>query len=140
MSKENRPDHHPADYAYDFDLDVSAGDTIVMTVEATSTSKGTATLENTTTGKSVTHTFTSSEGDLCEYDAEWIVEDYEEGLSLVPFADFDSVEFTDAYATKSTGATVDAGTDATIIDIRQSGSVLTSCSATGETVTCTYAG
>lgn len=111
-----------------------------MTVEATSTSKGSATLENTTTGKSVTHTFTSTEGDLCEYDAEWIVEDYEEGLSLVPFADFDSVEFTSAYATKSTGATVDAGTDATIIDIRQSGSVLTSCSATGETVTCTYAG
>lgn len=110
-----------------------------MTVEATSTSKGTATLENTTTGKSVTHTFTSTEGDLCEYNAEWIVEDYEEGVSLVPFADFDSVEFTDAYATTSSG-TVDAGDDATIIDIRQSGTVYTSCSASGTTVTCTYEG
>lgn len=133
-------DANAPDYAYDFDLDVSAGDTIVMTVTATTTSKGSATLENTTTGKSVTHTFTSTEGDLCEYDAEWIVEDYEEGLSLVPFADFDSVEFTDAYATKSTGTTVDAGDDATIIDIRQSGTVYTSCSASGTTVTCTYEG
>lgn len=111
-----------------------------MTVEATSTSKGTATIENVTTGKTVDHTFTSSEGDLCEYDAEWIVEDFEEGVSLVPFADFDSVTFTDAYATKSTGATVDAGTDATIIDIRQSGTVYTSCSASGTTVTCDYTG
>lgn len=111
-----------------------------MTVSATTTSTGTATIENSTTGKSVTHTFTSSEGDLCEYDAEWIVEDFEEGLSLVPFADFDSVEFTEAYATKTSGATVDAGDDSTIIDIRQSGTIYTSCSASGTTVTCTYEG
>lgn len=114
-----------------------------MTVEATSTSAGTATLENSTTGKSVTHTFASSatEADLCEYDAEWIVEDFEEGLSLVPFADFGTVEFTSAYATKSTGTTVNAGASGgTVIDIRQSGTVYTSCSATGETVTCSYTG
>lgn len=126
------------DYAYDFDLDISSGDTITMSVTATSTSKGSAVIENTTTGKSVTHTFTTSEGDLCEYDAEWIVEDYEEGLSLVPFADFDSVEFTDAYAT-SGSTTINAG-EGSIIDIRQSGTVYTSCSATGETVTCEYTG
>lgn len=111
-----------------------------MTVEASSTSTGTATLENTTTGKTVTHSFTSTEGDLCEYDVEWIVEDFEEGLSLVPFADFGSVEFTDAYAEKSSGTVVKAGTDSTIIDIRQSGTVYTSCSATAETVTCEYTG
>lgn len=127
------------DYAYDFTLDVSAGDTIVMTVEATSTSKGTATIENTTTGKTVDYSWTTSEGDLCEYDAEWIVEDFEEGLSLVPFANFDSVEFTEAYATKSSGTTVEAGSGS-IIDIRQSGTVYTTCSATGETVTCSYEG
>lgn len=109
-----------------------------MTVEATSTSAGVATIENTTTGKTVTYSFTDTEADLCEYDAEWIVEDFEEGLSLVPFADFDSVTFTNAYATKSTGATVDAGTDSTIIDIRQSGTIYTSCTASGTTVACTY--
>lgn len=109
-----------------------------MSVTATSESKGTAVIENSTTGKSVTHTFSSTEGDLCEYDAEWIVEDYEEGLSLVPFADFDSVEFTDAYATAGS-TTIKAGSGS-IIDIRQSGTVYTSCSASDETVTCTYTG
>ncbi|ROV87030.1 hypothetical protein VSDG_10026 [Cytospora chrysosperma] len=127
------------DYAYDFDLKISAGDTIVMTVTATSESKGSAVIENSTTGKSVTHTFTSTEGDLCQTNAEWIVEDFEEGLSLVPFADFDEVEFTDAYATLSTGSTASPA-DASILDIRQSGEVLTSCSASGETVTCSYTG
>lgn len=126
------------DYAYDFDLTVSAGDTITMSVTATSTSKGSAVIDNVTTGKSVTHTFTTSEGDLCEYDAEWIVEDFEEGVSLVPFADFDEVVFTDAYAT-SGSSTIKAGSGS-IIDIRQSGTVYTSCSASGETVTCSYTG
>ncbi|KAF3763874.1 proteinase aspergillopepsin II, partial [Cryphonectria parasitica EP155] len=124
------------DYAYDFDITIDAGDTVTMTVTATSTSKGTAVIENVTTGKSVTYSFTNTEGDLCEYDAEWIVEDFEEGLSLVPFADFDSVEFTDAYAT-SGSSTIEAGSGS-IIDIRQSGTVYTSCSASGETVTCDY--
>lgn len=87
----------------------------------------------------MTHTFTTSEGDLCQTNAEWIVEDYEEGVSLVPFADFDEVEFTDAYATVSSGST-ETPASASILDIRQSGSVLTSCSASGETVTCTYTG
>ncbi|KUI61454.1 Aspergillopepsin-2 [Cytospora mali] len=127
------------DYAYDFDLSISSGDVIVMTVTATSESKGTAVIENSTTGKSVTHTFSSTEGDLCQENAEWIVEDFEEGLSLVPFADFDEVEFTDAYTTKSSGTT-ETPASADILDIRQSGEVLTSCSASGETVTCTYTG
>lgn len=71
-----------SDYAYDFDLTVSAGDEIKLTVTATSTTSGTAVIENVTTGKSVTETFTSSEveGDLCRTNAEWIVED----VSLFP--------------------------------------------------------
>lgn len=138
LEEQRKCSQVPTDYAYDFSLDVSAGDTVTMSVTATSESKGTAVIENSTTGKSVTHTFSSTEGDLCEYDAEWIVEDYEEGLSLVPFADFDSVEFTDAYATAGS-TTIKAGSGS-IIDIRQSGTVYTSCSASGETVTCTYTG
>ena len=42
----------------------------------------------------VTHTFSGeSDGSLCEYNAEWIVEDFEEGDSLVEFADFGTVTF-----------------------------------------------
>jgi hypothetical protein len=42
----------------------------------------------------VTHTFSGeTAGSLCEYNAEWIVEDFEEGSSLVEFADFGTVTF-----------------------------------------------
>ncbi|KAK6063124.1 Peptidase A4 family protein [Seiridium cupressi] len=121
-------------YAYDFTgITISAGDQIKTTVTATSKTTGTAVVENLTTGKSVTHTFRgASTASLCETNAEWIVEDFEEGSSLVPFADFDTVTFTDATVN---GAGV---TGATIIDIRQSAQVLTSCAASGTTVTCSY--
>lgn len=55
----------------------------------------------------------------------------------MPFADFGTVTFTDATAVID-GETVDAGDYTDIIDIEQDNSVLTSCSASDETVTCTY--
>ncbi|CZR50188.1 related to aspergillopepsin II precursor [Phialocephala subalpina] len=129
------------DYAYDFsssDISLSAGDSITVTVKATSETGGTAVIENTTTGETVKHTFSGegSEGDLCEYDAEWIIEDFESGDSLVSFADFGTVEFTGATATTSSG-TVEAG-DGSILDIEQSSEILTKCSASGTTMTCKY--
>ncbi|KAH9845584.1 aspergillopepsin [Teratosphaeria destructans] len=124
------------DYAYDFDIDISAGDVIVATVKATSKTAGSATIENETTGKSVTHTFTNSAdlGTLCETDAEWIVEDFESGNELVAFADFGTVTFTDAKYIKS-GSTYSVTSSATIIDIEQD-EVLTSVSvpSSGEVV------
>lgn len=64
------------DYAYDFDLTISEGDSILLTVKSTSDTAGTATIENETTGKSVSKSFSGDvQGDLCGYDAEWIVED-----------------------------------------------------------------
>lgn len=130
------------DYSYDFSgITISAGDSIYMTVTATSTTSGTATVENLTTGVTKTESFTGvTDGSLCEYNAEWIVEDFEEctgsSCELVPFADFDTVTFTSATAIKS-GTTV-TPSGATIIDIEQNGEVLTSCSASSSSVTCTY--
>ncbi|PSR80353.1 protease acp1 [Coniella lustricola] len=119
-------------------ITISAGDSIQATVSATSEKAGTATVENLTTGETATHTFTAETDELCEYNAEWIVEDFEEGDSLVTFANYGSVEFTDAEATQS-GSTVDTS-GATIIDMRTGllGSVESSCTATGTTVSCTY--
>jgi hypothetical protein len=86
------------DYAYDFSgITISAGDTITTTVTVTSSTGGTAVVKNVSTGKSVTHTFTSQTGTLCQTNAEWIVEDFESGGSLVPFADFGTVTFTGMY-------------------------------------------
>lgn len=123
--------------SYDFSgISISAGDSITVTVTATSTSSGTATVKNNSKGTSVTHTFTSQSKALQELNAEWIVEDFSSGGSLVPFADFGSVTFTGASATGSSGTVGPSG--ATIIDIKQSGSVLTSVSTTSSSVTVTY--
>lgn len=111
-----------------------------MTVTATSKTSGSAVIENVTTGTTVTETFSDvSDGSLCEYDAEWIVEDFEEcdsSCELVPFADFGTVTFTDVSAVIDGTTTTPA--DATIIDIEQNNEVLTSCSASSSEVTCTY--
>jgi hypothetical protein len=128
------------DYAYDFSsIGLAAGDTVKATVTATSTTAGTATLENLTNGESVSHSFSNeaSEGSLCEYNAEWIVEAYEENGSQVTLADFGTETFTGASAVQS-GATVGV-TGATIIDMEtSSGSVIVTCTDTSSTVTCKY--
>lgn len=125
------------DYAYDFSLDVSAGDVVKMTVTATSKTAGKAVIENQTTGKTVTKSFNGNvQGDLCLENAEWIVEDFEESGSLVAFADFGTVTFTDATATSGSGTLNPETGD--ILDIEQDGTVLTSCSAGNDKVTCSY--
>ena len=124
------------DYAYDFSgISFSSGDSVRVTVTAASTKSGTAKIENLTTGKTVTKSITSSSA-LCEQDAEWIVEDYEESGGLVPFANFGTVTFTSASAGKSSGSSGPSG--ATIIDIEQNGNVLTSVSTSSSSVTVKY--
>lgn len=124
------------DYAYDFSgISFSAGNSVTVTVTASSKTSGTAKITNNSTGKTVTHTF-SGQPSLCEYNAEWIVEDFEENGGLVPFANFGTVAFTGASAIDN-GATV--GTSgAQIIDIEQNGKVLTSVSTTSSSVTVSY--
>lgn len=126
---------YPA-YAYDFTLDISAGDVIKTTVTATSFNTGSAVIENLTTGQTVTKELESS-SDLCLENAEWIVEDFEEGDSLVPFADFGSINFLDAVATTNEGTTV--GPDGGItIDIENDDGILTSVDAGPTAVKVTY--
>ena len=123
------------DYAYDFDLTISAGDVVKVTVDASSKTGGTATVENLTTNKSKSQKFSGESADLCEYNAEWIVEDFESNGELVPFANFGKVTFEDATATDGSSSVGPEG--ATIIDIKQN-SVLTSVSVSDDSVTVTY--
>ncbi|EJT97836.1 hypothetical protein DACRYDRAFT_91302 [Dacryopinax primogenitus] len=126
------------DYAYDFSgISFSAGNEVRVTVTATSTTSGTAVIENLTTGETVTQDITSSSA-LCEQDAEWIVEDFTEGNSLVPFANFGSVAFTSAEATTSSGSTQGPSGATYIFDIEQNNKVLTSVTTGTSTTTITY--
>jgi hypothetical protein len=123
------------DYAYDFSLDISEGDTITTTVTSTSSTAGKAVIENVSTGKTVTKSLTSSSA-LGGQNAEWIVEDFEEGSSLVNLVNWGTVTFTGATAKTGSSSVTAAG--ASIIDIEQNSKVLTSVTISGSTVTDTY--
>ncbi|KAJ5561991.1 hypothetical protein N7535_003546 [Penicillium sp. DV-2018c] len=126
------------DYAYDFSgISIAAGNKIRVTVDASSKTTGTATVENLSTGKTVTHKFSGGvDGDLCEYNAEWIVEDFSTNGGLVPFANFGTVSFTNAQAT--TGGRTVGPAGATLMDIKQGNDVLTSSSITSNSVSVSY--
>ncbi|CEJ92809.1 hypothetical protein VHEMI08439 [[Torrubiella] hemipterigena] len=113
---------------------ISVGDQVRFTVDATSTATGTALVENLTTGQSVNYQWSNPPSTLCEANAEWIVEDFSEGGSLVPFANYGSITFSNAVATTSSGSVTPAG--AKIYDIQGK----STCSISGDDVTCNYIG
>jgi len=125
------------DFAHDFTgITISAGNTIKLTVTASSATAGTATIQNVSTGQTVSKALTST-AKLCFENAEWIVEDFEEGSSLVPFANFGTVTFTGAQATTQSGSVV-GPSGSVLIDIEQGSTVLTSVSSGTSSVTVTY--
>jgi len=125
---------------YPSKLAVVAGDTIRLTVHAASTTSGTATIENLTSGKSVTKTFKSETSyPLCETDAEWIVEDFKSGGKLVPLLDWGTIKFTDTAAKGSKKNVTAAGSE--VMNLKQNGRVLTKTSVdSGGDITITYTG
>ncbi|KKA31244.1 hypothetical protein TD95_002733 [Thielaviopsis punctulata] len=122
--------------SHTFSMDVNAGDVITVTVTATSSTSGSAVIENHSTGQSVTHSFHDQSVALSQVYAEWIVEDFEYGSSLIPFAEFGSVTFTDSSAQTSQGTVGPA--QGTVMDIKQDGQMLTSSSIDGNSLTVKY--
>jgi len=123
--------------AVDFSgISINTGDTITVTVTASTTKSGTAVIQNKSNGQTVSKSLSSSSG-LCEQNAEWIVEDFEEGGSLVTFANFGTVTFTNAVATTFSGTTFTPN-GATLIDIKQGSTVLTSVSTSGNNLVVTH--
>lgn len=120
---------------YSFSLSISAGDTIAVSVASTSTKAGTAVITNTSTGKSVSKSLTSTYA-LGGQNAEWIVEDFEENGSLVKLCNFGTVTFTSCVA--KTSSSSENAASASILDIKQSSVVLTSVTVSGSTVTVSY--
>ncbi|KAF4966867.1 hypothetical protein FSARC_5480 [Fusarium sarcochroum] len=129
------------DYAYNFNnFDVHVGDKIRITVDATSKTKGVATLENLTRSQKVTHTFTNTPSTLCETNAEWIVEAFQENGSQVDLANFGSVTFTDASVSGTSGTSGPSGAEIIDISLDQGQSVEAQASISGSSVTVKYVG
>ncbi|KAH7245211.1 peptidase A4 family-domain-containing protein [Fusarium tricinctum] len=129
------------DYAYNFNnFGVNVGDEIRMTVDATSKTKGVATLENLTTNQKVSHTFTNTPSTLCETNAEWIVEAFQEGGSQVNLANFGTVTFTDASVSGTRGTSGPSGAQIIDISADQGQTVQAQGSLSGNSVTVQYVG
>ncbi|MCJ1324981.1 hypothetical protein MMC10_001643 [Thelotrema lepadinum] len=112
--------------SHDFSgISMKAGDTISVACTSSSSSKGVCKIDNLTNKQSVSKTMSapSATATLGGKNAEWIVEDFEQGGSLVPLAKFADVTFSNCQATAG-GQNVGT-TGATMIDIRQSGKVET---------------
>ncbi|PIL32616.1 hypothetical protein GSI_05319 [Ganoderma sinense ZZ0214-1] len=124
--------------AHDFTgITFKAGDTVTVTVAASSKTGGKATIKNHRTGKTVSHTF-SGQPALCEYDAEWIVEDFSAG-GQVPFANFGKVAFTGATAKTLAGKTVGPA-NANLINIIKNKKVITKVATGAKSVSIAYTG
>ncbi|CAI7649456.1 unnamed protein product [Penicillium crustosum] len=109
--------------AENFDLELSAGDVVVAKVESFSPSKGVAIIENKSSGQSVTKTLSapSSSATLGGQNAEWIVEDFNAGNTMVPLVNFGQVDFTGAQA--EAGGKRYGVNNAAVLDIQQNGDV-----------------
>ncbi|KAI1786848.1 peptidase G1, partial [Ganoderma leucocontextum] len=114
------------------------GDTVTITLAATSKTSGTAWIKNHRTGKRVSHKF-SGQPSLCQYDAEWIVEDFSVNGSFTPFANFGNVTFTDATACTLAGKIVGPA-NAQQMDLIQNNKVITKVTTGAKSVSIVYTG
>lgn len=114
-------------YGFSTELEIHSGDKLRLTVDAVSgPHTGTATVENLSTGRSVSQAHTSSTA-LCASDAEWVVSGPWLDNGMAPFADFGSVTFGDAYVAVGPAGGVLGPGYAALMDLYQ-GRVLTSTS------------
>lgn len=84
-------------------IQITPGDSVTLTITASSESSGTFIIENNTKKTSVNHTSVDRTPHLCRTSAEWIVEDFSNAGNLMPFANFGSVTFTNASAIDGSG-------------------------------------
>ncbi len=86
----------------------------------------------------MSHSFSKVSAELCQTNAEWIVEDFAQGSDMVPFANFGTVSFTGCSVSTTSGSSIGVE-DAELLDIRQNTIVRTDCSTAGSsTVSCKF--
>jgi len=124
----------------------SAGQSVTLVVNVIGDlgNAGTLVIENNSSGQSMVREVTAPSGpNLCQANAEWIVEDPEtcssdNDCSLFPFPDFTTVMFTSASAFTTSGGTSTPAT-AQILDMEQNG-ILATTTVSGDTVTIEFTG
>ncbi|KHN98415.1 proteinase aspergillopepsin II [Metarhizium album ARSEF 1941] len=123
-------------YHYTTDLGVQPGHQLRMSVYADGTTGGWSVIENLSTGQAARQRFQGMRPQICQTDAEWIVEDFLEGQGHVPFLDFGRVQIYDAQASGPRGTVTPEG--ATMVEVTVGGRPRTQCYASGGEVDCRY--
>lgn len=111
------------DYAHDFAMDVSPGDTIVAKVHSNSPSSGVAVVENKSNGQSATKTLhaPAPTATLKGENSEWIVEAFEQKGEIIDLVNFGTVTFTGCAA--EAGDSTYGVSDATVMELIANGQV-----------------
>lgn len=109
-----------------------------MTLTVTAENKtGTAIVENLTTGQKADQ-FLTSPDEICEKDAEFMVEFWKDNSTVAPIADFSTIKFSDAKA--SSPSIVDGLSYASTRNAYQGENPLTSVAVDSQSVTVQYIG
>lgn len=110
-----------------FDFAFTAGDTISIEATATSSTTGKIVFNNLSQKTSTTQEISapSSQYALVGQDAEWIVEDYLNNGSEIPFVDFESVTWSDCIAQTSSSSTDLSDANTIIVELVESGTQYT---------------
>ena len=116
-------------------INLSPGDSVSAIVVALSPTSGIVSIINHSTGQQASVVLEDQVA-LCQQDAEWIVGQGVLNGAALPLADFGTVTITSASA-RTDGA---IGPAETIYNIKENEVVLTSTSATGDSVTVNYIG
>ncbi|PLB36050.1 A4/G1 family peptidase [Aspergillus candidus] len=127
------------EHAVDFEeLTVNTGDVIVAIVESFSPYRGLAVIENRSTGKKVSRVVSApnAQATLKGENADWVVEDFQAGESMVALADFSEVVFWGVEA-RAGGRRFNAD-GATVIELQQGDKILTEVTAQGDLVSVKY--
>jgi hypothetical protein len=125
-------------------ISISEGDQIRMSVMATSTTSGSAVLQNLTTGQEVYQSFSNvTAGLFCQTYAGFIVEDFiycdsnGNNCGPIPFASFSpAINFVDCTAIAN-GESI-ALSSAALLTLTVNNEDMTTCSISGSTLTCSY--
>ncbi|KAI5201690.1 hypothetical protein E4T38_05995 [Aureobasidium subglaciale] len=92
-------------------MNLSAGDSVIISVTVTSKNSGTVFFENKTKGTNFTHNFANETTPVCGPEAYWILESYfkSDGIEKwhVPLVNFDTISFTNTSVTTSGGIITD---------------------------------
>lgn len=115
-------------------LIVKPGDTITIVLRATSTTSGSYTIINRTTGEKVSQSL-SRQPEICLNSAEWIVEDND--LDVHPFPDYGTITFDAATYIMNGQTNYPSGSTSDALD--SNGDQWADCSTAAQTVKCTWA-